>query len=146
MSLTTSSNINNLNRPKVLLVEDEATTRDVLELRLESLLGYKCQSASNPAEAKKLIAEHDFKLVITDIMMPNDKDEEIDDEAGYKFGCDLFKAKPEIKIICLTGRADEEIEEKIRLASKNNNFNLVDFFRKPFANRAFKTALEQAMR
>lgn len=128
----------------VLLVEDEALTQNVLKLRIEKL-GYNCQIASSPEEAKALLDKSNFKLVITDIMMPMVNGGTINNEAGYNFGRELFIDKPQIKVICLTGRADKEIENKIRFDSKNNRFNLVEFFRKPFANQAFKTALRQAI-
>lgn len=56
--------------PKILLAEDEASTRTYLVDILEQK-GYAVTAVSDGAEAKDVYNGSDFDLVITDLMMPN---------------------------------------------------------------------------
>jgi two-component system, sensor histidine kinase and response regulator len=54
----------------VLVVDDDATNRDVLFRRLERQ-GHRVQTASSGAEALDLLRQRPFDLVLLDIMMPD---------------------------------------------------------------------------
>ncbi len=58
-----------MNPEKILLVDDDASLRKVLEFNLEQE-GYTVIPASDGTEALKLYREHDPDLVVTDIKMP----------------------------------------------------------------------------
>jgi CheY-like chemotaxis protein len=54
----------------ILLVEDEPTLLDLSAAMLEAL-GYTVLSAAGPAEALRLVGEHDaINLLVTDVIMP----------------------------------------------------------------------------
>lgn len=55
--------------PRVLVVDDELSNRDLLSRRLERR-GYRTVSASGGAEALLLIQNQDFDLILLDQMMP----------------------------------------------------------------------------
>lgn len=125
-----------------LIVDDDLITRDALSLRLKSL-GYTTDTANTPKDALDKLRTIIPKGVILDIMMPPEFGAELDLNVGFKFAKALGQLMPELKIILLTGREDEEIEQAIYRAKGEDEINLVDFFRKPFPALAFKKALKK---
>ena len=59
------------NRHKLLIVDDDAAVRDLLEMILERN-GYSCWSAANALEARDLLKRHLFDLILCDIQMPGE--------------------------------------------------------------------------
>jgi DNA-binding NtrC family response regulator len=57
------------NGVKVLIVDDEASLRDVLSVRLEHW-GYSCRAAADVQEAESLMSDFDPDLVLSDVVMP----------------------------------------------------------------------------
>lgn len=55
--------------PHILLVEDDDSTRELLE-EILVVEGYKITSAINGLEAKELLKKEKFNLLITDFKMP----------------------------------------------------------------------------
>lgn len=55
--------------PKILVIEDEALMLKALGFRLKKD-GYEVYTAQDGSEAMKLIAQTEFDLIITDIMLP----------------------------------------------------------------------------
>ncbi|MCE5335329.1 MAG: response regulator [Desulfobacteraceae bacterium] len=55
----------------ILIVEDDLQTRTFLRLYLDSQ-GYPCTLAANAAEARDIMEERRFKLVISDVHMPGE--------------------------------------------------------------------------
>ena len=53
----------------VLIVEDDAVTRKILEKKLTQE-GYEVETAKNGAEAIDLISERNYDVVLTDLMLP----------------------------------------------------------------------------
>lgn len=80
----------------VLVVDDDKSTRDIIRMILLSQ-GFAVQTAVNGTEAIKLLACHDFDLVITDLFMP-EKD-------GIETIREIRAKRPEIKIIAISGGA-----------------------------------------
>lgn len=56
-------------QPHILLVEDDDSTRELLEEILE-VEGYKITSVANGLEAKEILKKEKFNLLITDFKMP----------------------------------------------------------------------------
>jgi DNA-binding response OmpR family regulator len=85
-------------KPRVLVVEDEPTIRDLI---VETLVdaGFQVDEASTADEAARLIDADGFALLITDIHMPGEMD-----------GLDLAKMaqrhQPALPVIVITGRPD----------------------------------------
>ena len=55
--------------PRILIVEDFASVRDVLRSELE-IQGYVCHEVEDGLEALKVMQDEHFDLVITDYQMP----------------------------------------------------------------------------
>ena len=102
---------------KILIVDDEAGIREVIKeyARLEEYLVYE---ASNGLEAVEMVKEHDFDVIIMDIMMPK-----LD---GFSASKEIKKIK-DIPIIMLSARGEE--------VDKLNGFHLGidDYVIKPFS-------------
>src|SRR6266478_2969196 len=58
-----------VNKPSILLVEDEENLHETLKLNLE-LEGYEITSAYNGAAALKAVESEYFDLIILDVMLP----------------------------------------------------------------------------
>lgn len=94
----------------ILLVDDEASVRDIIEMRLASL-GFRVVTAVNGMHAMQRLrgASEPINLVITDLSMPG------------QGGLDLItsiKSSPEFKhipVITLTGNIDVEILKSAKL-------------------------------
>ncbi|MCS6905020.1 MAG: response regulator [Bacteroidia bacterium] len=111
----------------ILCVDDEKIVTDTLISQLRNELGeeYFFESASDAAEAWEIIEElvadqlH-IRLIISDWLMPKVK--------GDKFLLEVFEQYPHIKLVMLSGQADEA-------AIKNLENKIPDFkfLRKPWA-------------
>jgi len=137
------------NKEKVLVVDDEASIRRILDTRL-SMIGYLVITASDGEEALSLFRQENPNLVILDVMMPKldgygvcqeiRKNSDIpiimltalgdvaDRITGLELGADDYVIKPfspkelEARIRAVLRRA-----EKIQLSSNTNNSGIVQF-------------------
>lgn len=116
--------------PKILVVDDE----ELIRLSLRKLLekhGYPVEVASSAAEALDKLKADGFRIVITDIMMP-DMD-----------GIELLKRIKEldrgIYVIMITAYASLE------RAIASLKFGAGDFIQKPYENREILEAVEKAV-
>jgi two-component system response regulator PilR (NtrC family) len=57
------------NNPRVLVVDDEADIRELLDMTL-ARMGLACDCAGSVAEASKLLQENEYRLCLTDMRMP----------------------------------------------------------------------------
>jgi len=78
----------------ILVVEDEEGVRLVVQAALERG-GYRVTTATNGLEATRLLAEGQYGLVLTDVLMP-DKD-------GIEVISDLRREHPELPVIAMSG-------------------------------------------
>jgi OmpR family response regulator RpaB len=83
-------------KEKVLVVDDEASIRRILETRL-SMIGYHVITAANGEEALLSFKEESPNLVILDVMMPK-----LD---GYGV-CQEIRKESDVPIIMLTALGD----------------------------------------
>ncbi len=81
-------------RPFVLIVDDEKQIRDQLRASFESL-GYPVLDASNGRQAMAQVRIHPIKLVITDLVMP--------EQDGMEMIQALRRSYPDVKIIAISG-------------------------------------------
>jgi two-component system cell cycle sensor histidine kinase/response regulator CckA len=89
----------------VLVVEDEETVRR-LACRVLRTKGYRVIEAEDPASALRLMREHDgpIDLLVTDIVMPG--------MTGPALVERLIADRPELKVLYITGYAEEAIERQ----------------------------------
>jgi CheY-like chemotaxis protein len=86
----------------VLLVEDEASLRELLQEGLESN-GYSVLVAREGAEALQIAARHTgtISIIVTDVIMPG--------MAGPKIVELVAMTRPEIKVLYISGYSDEAV-------------------------------------
>ena len=106
-------------RPRVLVIEDDAALRKVLELRL-TIEGFEVAVASDGQAGLDTIASFLPDAVISDLMMPR-----LD---GYGF-CRAARSRPGLEhlpILLLSAhQRDEQVDEILRLGS-------IEYMTKPF--------------
>ena len=114
----------------ILVVEDEASIREIIQVALEAY-GYQVMTACDGTEAVSLYAQHpgEIKVVITDMAMPI-----MDGAATIRA---LAKINPSVKVIATSGMDEERmLAEASRAAAKA-------FLQKPFtADRLLRTVAE----
>jgi len=104
---------------KILLVEDEASVRALVG-RVLSSAGYQVLEARHGKEALLLAAkERDIDVLVTDIVMP--------EMNGYHLSQEILKAFPNIRILFMSGYADEAM---LKAASSTRNSSIM---MKPFS-------------
>ena len=86
----------------LLVVEDQAEVRRLTTKVLEAR-GYKVLVASDGPEALRLAAQHPapIQLLVTDVVMPG--------MSGSELAASLVRARPELKVLYVSGYADESI-------------------------------------
>ncbi len=116
---------------KLLVVDDEAAMREVLELRL-SRAGFEIQVAENGQEARKCAEYFEPDIVLSDVVLP--------DTTGVRLLEDLREGDPDRPVILMTGYAtvDSAVE-----AMKHGAF---DFLTKPLDYRQLEKTLDAAGR
>ncbi len=96
----------------VLIVDDEAIMRGMLEIELEEQ--YEVHTASNAAEAFKVLNKEPIDLVISDINMPDMK--------GYDLAAKVRSDYPGCKVALITGY---NIDDYVRMAKEHNISNII---------------------
>ena len=118
------------NNKKVLVIDDEAHIRRVLEVKLKNR-GYQVLMAKNGQEGIDIIKEHQPDIVITDINMPI-----VDGKTLCEKTNGLKKDRTFLTII-ITARINPEERDWI---SKMQDTR---FFEKPFSPAKIVDAIEQ---
>ena len=96
---------------KILIVDDEAEVRNVLTIFFDKK-GYKTQEAENGEQAIEIVRSEDFPVVLLDIDMP------VMD--GLTTLAKLLEMKPEICVVMVTGRQDEDkVQKALELGAYN---------------------------
>ncbi|MEO8898329.1 MAG: response regulator [Candidatus Dormibacter sp.] len=117
---------------RILIVEDDASLRRFLEMRL-TLDGYVARTAADGVEALAVLEEWTPDVVVADVMMPR--------LSGLSL-CRAIREAPRLAalpVILLTARNfDDEIEAVICLGG-------VTFMSKPFDSEALNNALRAAL-
>lgn len=90
------------NPPTLLAIDDDQDILKVLKANLE-LHGFKMETASSLAEARKVLETLRPDLVILDLMLP--------DGDGLEFCCSLKSIHPHLPVIMLTAR--DKVADKV---------------------------------
>ena len=105
----------------ILLVDDDEdfrkSVREILELE-----DYGIIEASNGVEAISLLQNEDVDLIITDILMPACE--------GNEFALEVKKARPDLKVIGMTGGGKIMSSRNVQEACSQILFEVV--LKKPF--------------
>jgi len=79
---------------EILIVDDEQDFADVLAARLEAK-GHRVRTAASGPEALRALSEHDFDVVILDVLMPG--------MGGIEALREIKTRRPIVEVILLTG-------------------------------------------
>ncbi len=92
---------------EILLIDDDSTVRRVLEKTL-CRAGYSVQCPPDGKTALGLLARHSFRLVITDIYMP--------DVDGYEVIMKIHAMKPRPQILAISGGIHGSADNSLKTA------------------------------
>lgn len=116
--------------PSVLIVDDEQSLREMLEILL-TREGYHVETAGSGPEALDLFEKTPFSVVLTDIRMhPMD---------GLTLLKEIKARRPQTEVIMISAYANQET------AMEAMNEGAYDFFPKPFNNQELKQVLKDAL-
>jgi putative two-component system response regulator len=117
---------------RALIVDDHAMVRSVLE-HLLLRRGIQCVTAEGAGEALRLLAEHDFELMLCDVNMPPGK-------SGLTLIEDTCRRFPDLATIMVTGEDDPH------LADKAIAIGAYGYVLKPFQANQLMFAVSSALR
>jgi len=103
---------------KILILDDEQDILNVIERFLNRRKLVDVLTCTNPIDAIELIKNGDFKMLLTDIMMP--------EMNGVDVLKEIVRTKPEVKVIMMTAYSTID---KILECDK---IGAVDYVTKPF--------------
>lgn len=124
------SNIQQKREGKILLTDDEKTTREILARGLIAQ-GFDVKTASNGFEALEMIQTEPFDLLITDLVMPNMTGTELIEKARQLL--------PDLVAIVITAHATLET------AVKALQQGAYDYITKPFEPEFITPVLERGL-
>jgi DNA-binding NtrC family response regulator len=121
--------MNEMNEIKVLVVDDEEVMRKLMTKILEKA-GYAVHTAAGGTEAKQLLLEHQFDMVLSDVKMP--------DMSGFDLLKQIKAKYPGIAVIMMTAYADSYTIKDALL------FGADEYITKPFKHYEVTVVLERA--
>ncbi len=113
---------------RILIVDDEDGIRTLLKDELEDL-GHIVHEAAEGVMALQKYRKTDYDLIICDVSMPRMN--------GYEFISNIRDIDKEIKILMLTGCADEET------VKKSIELGISGYLLKPFNSEAIKSRISK---
>jgi len=114
---------------KILIVDDEESTRELLSLSLQSD-GYPVVCAEDGYKALEIYRKEEPEIVLTDIKMPG--------MDGIELLRRLKSLNPEVEVIVITGHGQMD------LAIQALQLEASDFINKPISDQALSVALRRA--
>ena len=123
--------ISSVLRPaRILIADDEAIVRDVLERKLVSL-GYACESCTNGREALNLLIRRKFDLVLADVLMP--------EMEGATLLKEALRISPDIAVVLVTSIVNIEV------AVDSLKDGAYDYITKPFSLEEVSISVSRAL-
>lgn len=118
---------------RVLVVDDDATVRDLLKVILEKE-GYAVSVAADGKEAIRFVRGKPVDLIITDIIMP--------EQEGLKTIFDLRREYRKIKIIAISGGGQYGLKDYLEAAAA---FGADRTIAKPFDRKELVKAVRELL-
>ena len=87
-------------KPLIMAIDDESDLIEGLSMLLSD--SFEVRTFSDPLAALKQVGEEDYKVILTDLSMPQ--------MAGIEFITQIRKLKPNVPIVIMTGHAEGEKE------------------------------------
>jgi two-component system, chemotaxis family, chemotaxis protein CheY len=121
-------------RTTALVVEDDATCSDLLELVLLDIPNLDVHVVSTAAAARKALqSERSFALVITDVHLPGE------DGLSLVEAMRTMPGRQGLPVVVLTSSRDEEIEDRA------SGMGVSAFFRKPYSPAVLRNAVNSIL-
>ena len=117
-------------KTKILVVDDEDFQRDLLK-KLLSKVGYEVKTAESPEVAMSLLADEEFPVIITDLIML--------DMDGVEFCQRVRETNSKTIIIALTGHSDLYDMDKLKAVGFDN------YLTKPIKVDVIRRAVEEGL-
>jgi response regulator RpfG family c-di-GMP phosphodiesterase len=115
---------------RVLVVDDQPAVARTVAKWLERD-GFECDTAESASEAKRLVEEAEYDLVLSDVHMPG--------PSGLELARDLKEGDPSIQVVIMTGSTTLETAiEALRV-------NADDYLVKPFEHASLLHATRRAV-
>ena len=124
--------LHNVRQPNILVVDDDADLRELLEMKLSSA-GYQVDTAANGEAALARVARKLQDLLVLDVMMPGKSGVEV---------CRELRANPRtrgLRIVMLTARAHVMFESEGMMAGADL------YLTKPFSPRTLLARIEELL-
>ena len=115
----------------ILIIEDDDQVRGVLQRMLEGA-GYEVMTAANGRDAMRLQQKTPARVVVTDIVMP--------EQEGLQTITELRRDHPDTKIIAISGGGGIGSDQYLRLAGR---LGAQEVFPKPFSHKDLLAAVER---
>lgn len=119
-----------LNPASVLIVEDDASVRDTMRSWLERV-GYHCSSSDSAVLARRMLDNHSYDVVITDV--------ELREESGLELLNRIRTSHPDVVVLMLTRNAD------IKLAVQALTQGAFGYLIKPLEREELLCQLERGL-
>ncbi|MEK7286022.1 MAG: response regulator [Nitrospirota bacterium] len=119
---------------KILVVDDSAIMRSLVVSAIEELNGVETVEAGNGYEALKLLPQHTFDMIITDINMPEINGLEI---VHFVKSSEIYKKIP--TVIISTDHGEAEVKKGLALGANR-------YFIKPFDMEQLKDAVKDFLK
>ena len=119
-----------VSKKNVLIVDDEEVIRDVC-VQILSAEGYEVSTAASCEEALRLISEHVYDAMVTDIMMP--------EMSGLELLEILRSSNLDMRTVVITGLGTFD------MATQTDRLGAREFLVKPFTPEELSEAVRKAM-
>jgi two-component system, cell cycle sensor histidine kinase and response regulator CckA len=116
-------------RPRILLIDDDANVREVLEHLLASF-GYECHTAADATSGLARFAEGGWDLLLIDIVMPGTN--------GWALVEAIQRRTPPVPIVLITGLNQPAVMQRARTRR-------LPVITKPFRADALRAVLVKAL-
>lgn len=112
-------------RVRTLLVDDNDAVASMLSSMLK-LMGHEVTTARSPADALDRLEQHDFDLLVSDVVMPGGMN-------GVQLAGCVRSRRPGLRVLLLSGYLDDTMSLPF------------PFLAKPFSQDVFQSAIERIM-
>ncbi len=116
---------------KVLVVDDEASIRITVRAFLRRT-GHQVDIAEDASEALGLLAEEDYDVVLSDVILPK--------ISGVELLNAILETSPDVQVIMMSGEPDGEAAAKVTCAGA------AAYLQKPFGRDVVQAAVDNAAR
>ena len=121
------------NKNHILVIDDDTFMRNMLEDML-TRVGYIVSLAEDGVQGLKMFHQHQYDLVITDIIMP--------EKEGLELISDFRKSAKPFKVIAISGGGRFKGIDYLSLAGKLGAFKTLT---KPFSMKEMLDAIKEAL-